>query len=355
MIQLIDWTASMQQTFEFYEVNPATWKDQRRIDTITEFTINRDLSSSTLGSASINCSEIMGECYIRAYLIANQNGSIEKVPLGTVIVQTPSINFDGKKTSISMDAYTPLIELKCTVPPIGYSILEKTNTMEVAAKLCRENMRSPVVSVNSDVELSSDFVSNLDDTWLTFLTDLIANAKYRFGLDELSRIIFEPVQDTASLRPVWSYNDNNSSILYPDISNERDLYGIPNVVEVVYSTGVGYMFSRIINDDPDSPVSTVSRGREVVYRENNPNFAGVPSQEYIDSYATQLLRNLSCLEHTITYKHSYCPVRIGDCVILNYKRAGLSNIKAKVISQTIKCETGCPVEETAVYTTKLWR
>lgn len=352
---MIDWTSSMQQTFEFYLVDPATWKDQRLIDTITECTINRDLSSSTLGSATINCNEVMDECYIRAYLVVNQNGYIEKIPLGTVLVQTPSIRFDGKKKSMSMDAYTPLIELKSTVPPIGYSILEKSNTMGVAANLCRENMRAPVVPITVDTELPSDFVSNLDDTWLSFLTDLIFNAKYRFGLDELGRIIFEPEQDTASLRSVWTYNDDNSSILYPDITNERDLYGIPNVVEVVYSTGVGYMFSRIVNDDENSPVSTVSRGREVVYRENNPNFAGVPSQEYIDNYATQLLRNLSCLEHTITYKHSYCPVRIGDCVTLNYKRAGISNIKAKVISQSIKCETGCPVEETAVYTTKLWR
>lgn len=352
---MIDWTSSMQQTFEFYLVDPATWKDQRLIDTITECTINRDLSSSTLGSATINCNEVMDECYIRAYLVVNQNGYIEKIPLGTVLVQTPSIRFDGKKKSMSMDAYTPLIELKSTVPPIGYSILEKSNTMGVAANLCRENMRAPVVPITVDTELPSDFVSNLDDTWLSFLTDLIFNAKYRFGLDELGRVIFEPEQDTASLRSVWTYNDDNSSILYPDITNERDLYGIPNVVEVVYSTGVGYMFSRIVNDDENSPVSTVSRGREVVYRENNPNFAGVPSQEYIDNYATQLLRNLSCLEHTITYKHSYCPVRIGDCVTLNYKRAGISNIKAKIISQSIKCETGCPVEETAVYTTKLWR
>lgn len=352
---MIDWTSSMQQTFEFYLVDPATWKDQRLIDTITECTINRDLSSSTLGSATINCSEVMDECYIRAYLVVNQNGYTDKIPLGTVLVQTPSIRFDGKKKSMSMDAYTPLIELKSTVPPIGYSILEKSNTMGVAANLCRENMRAPVVPITVDTELPSDFVSNLDDTWLSFLTDLIFNAKYRFGLDELGRVIFEPEQDTASLRSVWTYNDDNSSILYPDITNERDLYGIPNVVEVVYSTGVGYMFSRIVNDDENSPVSTVSRGREVVYRENNPNFAGVPSQEYIDNYATQLLRNLSCLEHTITYKHSYCPVRIGDCVTLNYKRSGISNIKAKVISQSIKCETGCPVEETAVYTTKLWR
>ena len=64
---------------------------------------------------------------------------------------------------------------------------------------------------------------------------------------------------------------------------------------------------------------------------------------------------MSTLEYTITYKHGYCPVRLGDCVRLNYKRAGLNGVKAKVISQTIDCVPGCPVTEKAVFTAELWR
>lgn len=351
----MDWTSSMQQSFEFYIVDPNTWKDSKRIDTITSCTINRDLDADTLGSATIDCTEIMSECYIRIYLIVIQNGVTERVPLGTFLVQTPSVSFDGKNTDISMDAYTPLIELKGTPPPIGYSLLRDQPIMDIASKLCRENMRAPIVATASEENLPSDFVANLDDTWMTFLIDLIAIAKYHFGLDEMGRVLFEPDQDIASLRSVWTYDDDNSSILYPDISDERDLYGIPNVVEVVYTTSVGYKSARIVNDDPNSIVSTVSRGREVVYRQTDPNFAGVPDQEYIEAYATKLLRDMSCLEHRITYKHGYCPVRIGDCVTLNYRAAGLENVRAKVISQSIDCTTGCSVEETAVYTTKLWR
>ena len=56
-----------------------------------------------------------------------------------------------------------------------------------------------------------------------------------------------------------------------------------------------------------------------------------------------------------SYTHAYCPVRVGDCVRLNYSRAGLENVKAKVISQSITCESGCPVSEKAVFTTNLWR
>ena len=72
-------------------------------------------------------------------------------------------------------------------------------------------------------------------------------------------------------------------------------------------------------------------------------------------YAEQLLRELSTLEYTVSYTHGYCPVRIGDCVRLNYERAGIIDVKAKIISQSIKCEAGCPVTEKAVFTKKLWR
>ena len=115
------------------------------------------------------------------------------------------------------------------------------------------------------------------------------------------------------------------------------------------------MYSKAVNDDPDSPVSTVSRGRTVLHRETNPSLNGVPTKEYLDLYAEDLLKSLSSVQHTITYSHGYCDVRPGDCVRLNYTIAGITDIKAKVISQSIKCKSGVPVTEKAIFTTKLWR
>lgn len=352
---MIDWTASMQQSYEFYVVDPSTWKDSELIENVESCTIDHDSSNATLGSATIDCTEAMDECYVRVYLIAIQNGETEKVPLGTFLVQTPSIGFDGKKQKISMDAYTPLIELKGIMPPIGYTILKDEPIMDMAYRLCRENLRAPVVKPSDSEDLTGNFVANTDDTWLSFLTDLIANANYKFALDNTGRVLFEPEQDVASLSPVWTYDDNNSSILYPEIEDERDLYNVPNVVEVIYSNSSRYLYSRVVNDDVNSPISTVNRGREVVHRIYNPSLSFNPTQDYLDNYAKQTLRDLSCLEHTVTYTHGYCPVRVGDGVLLNYKRAGLTNIQAKVISQSIQCTTGCPVQETAMYTTQLWR
>lgn len=351
---MTDWTKSMTQTYEFYKVDPDTWEDDSVIETILSCSITRDITTETLGSATIDCTEVMDECYIRVYLKVIQNEITERVPLGTFLVQSPSVSFDGKIKTISMDGYTPLIELKGVYPPLGYTVKKGNIIMNIASTICRENLRAPIVESDSTKTLKADFVANLDETWMGYLRALISNAEYEFGLDEMSRVIFQPQRLLSALKPVWTYDDGNSSILYADITEERDLYGIPNVVEVIYSTPSSYLRSRVVNKSKTSPVSTVNRGREVIYRDTNPSFSGEPTQEIIDEYAERLLRNLSSLERKVTYKHGYCPVRVGDCVILDYAKAGLENVKAKVISQNISCVTGCVVDETAVYAEDLW-
>lgn len=349
-----DWHKTMQQTFEYFTVDPGTWKDVKKLTTVKKCKISRDSEASTLGSATFDVGENLGEQYIRTYLVAVQNGITERFPLGTFLIQTPSTEFDGRAQSVSMDAYTPLLELKENLPPIGYSILKGENVMSIAYRLAREYSRAPVVKTDSDTVLENDFVANTDDTWLTFLNDLTNYAKYSFDLDELGRVIFSPKQELSALRPVWTYNDDNSSILYPEVTVKQDYYGIPNVVEVTYSGDYYTLYGKAVNDDVNSLTSTVNRGRTVTHRATYPSAYGTPTQGMVDNYAKELLKELSVLEYTISYTHGYCPVRVGDCVRLNYTRAGLTNVKAKVISQTLDCSTGCEVTEKAIYTSKLW-
>lgn len=351
---MIDWTESMQQSFEYYEVDPHTWKNIRLLSTVKSSSLKRDEESDTLGSATIEADNLVGECYIRVYLVARQNGGTYRFPLGTYLVQTPSSSYDGKVRSISMDSYTPLLELKENDVPIGYSLLKGDNIMKQAYLITRNNCRAPVIETESDKLLQDNFVAESGEKWLSYISDLISQANYKFYLDDEGQILFAPKQKVEELQPVWTYDDNNSSILYPEISMQHDLYGIPNVVEVVCSTGLNTYTARVINDDPNSPTSTVNRGREILHRDTEPNLPGLPTERQIDEYAQTLLESLSSVEYQVTYKHGYCPVRVGDAVRLNYKNASLSNIKAKVISQTIKCQNGCEVSETAVFTKRLW-
>ena len=349
-----DWTKSMQRTFEYYIVDPDTWKDTQRIDTIISSSISWDLTADTLGSASINLTNLLGECYVRFYLITLQNGIRERRSLGTFLVQTPSSTFDGKYRSIQVDAYTPLIELKENYPPLGYTILKNENIMTNAFSLTRTNLRAPVVEAISDKTLDYNYTTNQDDTWFNFIYDLITQADYSFDLDELGRILFAPKQRIEEMSPVWTFNTDNSSILTPSVTMNHDIYGIPNVIEVDYTLNGRPYTAKAINNDPMSPISTISRGREITKRITNAQFNGIPTTGMLDEYAAKALREYSKVSYKLSYSHSYCPVRIGDCVRINYPEAGLENVKARVVSQSITCDTSMTVNETAEYSVKLW-
>lgn len=125
--------------------------------------------------------------------------------------------------------------------------MKNQKVMTYAYRLTNGTRKRPVVELfYIDDILYSDFVANTSDSWLTYISDLLATVKYKLGLDELSRIIYMPDQDLTSLQPVWTYNDDNSSILYPDISLDHDLYVIPNVVEVIYTSKLSNYYARVV-------------------------------------------------------------------------------------------------------------
>lgn len=349
-----DWTKSMTQTFEFFEVDPNTWMEKRQLEYMTSCSIDRDMSADTLGSASFECTELPDECYVRVYLITIQNGVRERFCFGTFLVQTPSKTFDGTITNMSVSAYTPLIELKEDMPDFGYTVPRDKNIMDNVGDLTSEHLRAPVVKTQYTKKLYSDYVADPKDTWLSYITTLMNNANYRFDLDEYSRVLFAPVQKYDVLQPVWTFDDDNSSILLPSITYKKDYYGIPNVVEIIYSDSLDYRHIIVKNEQDGSPTSIKNRGRIIKYRETNPSVGGYPSEAVLKKYAEELLETLSTIEVTVTFSHGYCPVRIGDCVTLNYKRAGIINTRAQITSQSIDCTPGCKVTETAVFKQKLY-
>lgn len=352
---MIDWTSSMQQSFQYFKIHPITWKEMAKVDNIQSCSITWDAEKDTLGSASFEITGDMEECYIRPYLVVNQNGSEEKFSLGTFLVQPSSSNFDGVVRTRNADGYTPLIELKETYPDIGYTIHKDLNIMEQAYQLTKGNMRGPVVQPFCKEKLIDDFPAKSDETWCDFIVKLMGNASYSFSLDETSRVLFSPYQRTSTLMPVYTFNDDNSSILGKTISATDDMYGVPNMIEVIYSGSYGYYRAVEKNEDENSPISIQGRGRVIQSRITNPEITGTPSQPIIDQYCKKAIDDASTLQKEVTYSHGYVPtVRIKDCVRLNYRRAGIENVKAKVIRQTLNCTTGIEVQETAVFTDSLY-
>ena len=72
-----DWTKSMEQSFEYYTVEPTTMADIKRLDIVKSASFSHDAELETLGSATIDVTNSVGETYIRGYLKTVQNGVTE--------------------------------------------------------------------------------------------------------------------------------------------------------------------------------------------------------------------------------------------------------------------------------------
>ena len=345
---MTDWTRGMEQTYEFWLVNRDSWSDTEQLRSVVSATVVRDANEETLGHAMLEMSDMIGEEYVRIYLVADG----KRECLGTFLVQTPGSSFDGKAETVSVDCYTPLLELSSDMPPFGYYISAESNIADTIYNIVCAHAHAPMIYAPDAKVLYEPFVADPTETWLSFASALASRLNSEIALDALGRIYLSPLRDTPSMQPTYTFTDDNSSILLPDISDDNDLYGIPNVCEVIYSTKNSVIIGRAVNDDPSSPISTVSRGRKVLYRETNPQIEN-PTQETVDAYALQSLRNRSVREHIITFSHGYCGVKLGDCVRLRYRRAGL-DAKARITSQSIECSTGCIVTATAIYTEAMW-
>lgn len=348
----MDWSASMQQTYEFYVVNPYTWMDVEKIDKIITCTIRKCESNDTFYSAAFTTTEVLDENYIRVYLIAKQGSEIVKKALGTFLIQSPSFSFNGVYSAINIDGYSPLIELNEKYPPLGFTMRKGITIVDRSIELMAENMRAPVTRDSDETKkLENHLTANSDDTWLSLLKYTMSIVGRKIYLDGDGKAYFPKTLTIDKRMPSFEFDDGNSSILYPDITDSRDWYGIPNVVEVYYNAAKTY---RIVNNDPNSPTSVQNRGREIIYRDLSPSFQGVPDEEMLHRYAVNLLKALSTVEHSVSFSHGYCGTEVGDCILLNYNRAGMQNVKAVITEQSIECVPGCKVDETAVYTTALW-
>lgn len=346
---MIDWTRPMYQSFEYYKVDPGTWSDMEQITSITSCTIDYDISSNTIVSANVESYGALGEWYVRVYLVADQRGEIIKEPLGTFFLQTPNDNYDGSNHKVSYDGYGPLIELNWSYPPMGYYVEKYTDIIRTVMDLTDDNSRAIVYESDLFEYIGYDFVCDPSESWLTYLSGLLNEVGYSYSTYGDGIISIVSIEDIFSNSIAWVYTDDNSSIIYPEVTIDGDLFSVPNVVEIVYTQNEKYFFSRAVNDNKNSPISVVNRGYELVHRITDPSLYGTVTQHDVDEYAKTVLEEVSTIEYTLTYSHAYNGVRINDYVIIDYQAAGLTNIQAKVVAQSISCQASCPVQETVKY------
>jgi hypothetical protein len=147
--------------------------------------------------------------------------------------------------------------------------------------------------------------------------------------------------------PVLELSQANARLLVPGIKAEYDLTQVPNKYVAVdeFSTAIA------VNDNPNSPVSTVSRGYVQMKLDESPTPI---DGETLERYAERMLAAQSTVRDARTYQREYYPgVLPYDVVRASISSVGLDG-DLRVLNQSLTCDGGILVNEKAAREVSLW-
>lgn len=111
------------------------------------------------------------------------------------------------------------------------------------------------------------------------------------------------------------FDESRWSLRTPDFSRKQDLFRVPNVFQAQsQSTGDEPALSvEVVNSDPNSPFSTVSRGRRIGTGEP-PEVIPASDLSVLYAHANRRLIELSSVTATLEIENAFLPLLLHDAV-----------------------------------------
>lgn len=329
------WQKGYSATYYMTIVDPATWRDLSRVN-ITGGSIDR-VSSGLLNSGTVTCKDWdRGETYVRVYLDTRQNDSSEHVPLITGLTSVPEKNIDGIIETYNVQIYSVLKPLEDVLLPRGWYAPAGADGAKVISDLMKVTP-APVEVTGEAPRLTEAIIAEENETYLSMTEKILLAINWRIRLKGDGTIELTDKASSVSI----NFDPVNADYLEPGISIERDWFSCPNV----FRATSGNLSGIARDDDPDSPLSTVSRGREIWRSESASDFN---TGETIAEYAARRLKEEQQYATTARYARRYAPdIYPSDIVYLRYPEQALQG--AYVInSQSVALGYGARTTEEVI-------
>lgn len=328
----MNWAKGFSATYRAFKVNPGTWEDEEEIRVISG-SVSRDVTAELVESATLELTDSIGESWVRVYLIAEQDDKKEREALFTGLTSQPSKELDGMRTNYSVDCFSVLKPAADILLPLGWYGLAGQDAGELLSELLSV-VPAPVKVTGTARALDEHIVAQGDETALSMARTIASAVGYQIRISGRGEII---IADYSSA-PVQRFGRNND-VLETEITDTKDWYSCPNVLRVICDSTSA--IAR--DDDPESPLSTVSRGREIWVQEN----VSLSSGASLSSYAMERLKELQKPSRILDYSRRYDPdVMPGDVIEMAYPDAELTGL-FRVITQDLELGYGCRTEEEA--------
>jgi hypothetical protein len=172
----------------------------------------------------------------------------------------------------------------------------------------------PISVAEGSPILSQAIIAESNENNLSMAEKILNTINWRLKLDGYGSIRIEPY----SSEPVEVFGTTLNDIVETHISVQYDWFNCPNVFRAIMDDT--YAVAR--DDNPYSPLSTVSRGREIWLDETDCN---LNQNETLEDYAQRRLGELQQVSTSVKYDRRFMPdIYPSDVITLNYPVQGVT-------------------------------
>lgn len=333
----MEWNKGFSARYYSTFVDPVTWRDTERFE-VTGGSIKRT-ESGLMQSAGINVTKYDQniERFIRVYLDARQTGDSSHNAIFTGLATAPEKEINGNMSSYELDCYSVLKPAQDVFLPLGYYAPAGVPGAEIVRDLLSQGTPAPVKVEGESPLLSQYIIAEDGENLLSMSQKVLTAIGWRLRINGMGEVT---ICDLAS-KISASFDPLGNDCIEPQIKAVNDWYSCPNVFRAVMDD-----VSAVARDDStESPLSTVSRGREVWMEEKDCN---LNDNESLADYAYRRLKEEQMHYLAVDYSRRFDPnVTVSDVVRLHYPNQGLDGL-FYVTSQSIELGYGARTSEEVV-------
>ena len=213
------------------------------------------------------------------------NGKEAKWALGEFIIY-PAMQAENDINMIELDGYD-LGKIALDDKNVSRYFVDSTDLYTTAISSILNTIYTRTDIVTSEDTKSFPQEWEIGTSKIKIVNDLLQGINYNpLHFDEHGVGICNPHIDIFEREIDFTYFADEQSIIVDGISFASDKYDIPNKwIRYTENAEVSYLVSEYVNDSPENPYSTVSRGRTIVDAEAVEDIA---DQTTLDAYVARI-------------------------------------------------------------------
>lgn len=257
-------------------------------------------------------------------------GGEASFPLGVFLPATPSVEVSGvsQYQTRSVEAFDQLLVLSDDVLDARLTVTTGTNYVTAVADTLTAAGVTQQLLVPTALTLPADREWPPGTSRLEVVNDLLNAINYGslfFNAEGFAAA--EPYVSPADALSEFTYITDDRSVILPDAEHELDLFSVPNKwILYVSQPDRPELIATYTNTNPDSPTSTVARGRTITdFREEQAEGEEAVDQTTLDAKVARLAESASQVYSSVEFSTLIMPIHEdADVFRIEFPELGVS-------------------------------